>query len=120
MKQVRRIAIRLLFPPKPVLILLLPAVFAALIALFVTGQDSSMLTVPVYMLSAYCLTILVIPMPKLIRNLNAAFSADGPAFRRMMNAITGGFVWGIVIAIAVYMLLHSAKEKVNFLEQSRK
>lgn len=50
----------------------------------------------------------------------AAFSADGSTFRRMMNAITGGFVWGIVIAIAVYMLLHSAKEKVNFLEQSRK
>ena len=28
-----------------------------------------------------------------------------------MNAITGGFVWGIVIFIAIYMLLHSRKAK---------
>lgn len=28
-----------------------------------------------------------------------------------MNSATGGFVWGIVIIIAVYMLIHSAKRK---------
>ena len=35
------------------------------------------------------------------------FSVNGEGYRKMMNAITGGFVYGIVILIAVYMLLHS-------------
>lgn len=34
------------------------------------------------------------------------FSESGENYRRMMNAITGGFVYGIVILIAIYMLLH--------------
>lgn len=46
------------------------------------------------------------------------FSENGEAYRKMMNAITGGFVYGIVILIAVYMLLHGKKmrEKVDFVE----
>lgn len=45
----------------------------------------------------------------------ARFSQNGDDYRKMMNAITGGFVWGIVILTAVYMLLHSKKlgEKVE-------
>lgn len=39
------------------------------------------------------------------------FSANGEGYRKMMNTITGGFVYGIVIIIAVYMLLHSKKYK---------
>ena len=39
------------------------------------------------------------------------FSTEGEAFRRMMNAITGGGVWFSVILTAVYMLLHSRKMK---------
>ena len=39
------------------------------------------------------------------------FSTEGEAFRRMMNAITGGGVWFSVILIAVYMLLRSRKMK---------
>lgn len=39
------------------------------------------------------------------------FSQNGEDYRKMMNAITGGCVWGIVILIAIYMLLHSAKMK---------
>lgn len=37
------------------------------------------------------------------------FSENGEDYRRMMNSITGGFVYGIVILLAVYMLLHSRK-----------
>lgn len=37
------------------------------------------------------------------------FSQEGEAFRIMMNAITGGFVWGSVILIAVYMLARGVK-----------
>ena len=39
------------------------------------------------------------------------FSTEGEAFRRRMNAITGGGVWFSVILIAVTMLLHSRNMK---------
>lgn len=39
------------------------------------------------------------------------FSPHAEGYRRLMNAITGGFVWGVVIFIAIYMLLHSRKAK---------
>ena len=39
------------------------------------------------------------------------FSTEGEAFRRRMNAITGGAVWFSVILIAVYMLLRSRNMK---------
>lgn len=35
------------------------------------------------------------------------FSVNGNDYRKMMNGITGGFVYGIVILIAIYMLLYS-------------
>lgn len=38
-----------------------------------------------------------------------SFSANGEVYRRRMNAVTGGFVYGIVILIAIYMLLRSRK-----------
>lgn len=38
-----------------------------------------------------------------------SFSANSEGYRRMMNAITGGFVCGGVILIAVLMLLHSRR-----------
>ena len=46
------------------------------------------------------------------------FSENGESYRKMMNAITGGFVYGIVILIAVLMLLHNIKirKKVETIE----
>lgn len=46
------------------------------------------------------------------------FSENGEGYRRTMNAVTGGFVYGVVILIAVYMLLHSRKlrEQVETVE----
>ena len=45
------------------------------------------------------------------------FSTNGEGYRRMMNAITGGFVYGIVMLAAVCMLVHAAhvrrKEQYN-------
>lgn len=35
------------------------------------------------------------------------FSVNSNDYRKMMNGITGGFVYGIVILIAIYMLLYS-------------
>lgn len=39
------------------------------------------------------------------------FSAIREDYHRMMNAIIGGFVYGIVIIIAVYMLLCGRKHR---------
>lgn len=37
------------------------------------------------------------------------FSENGENYRKMMNAITGGCVYGIVIVLAIIMLVHSRK-----------
>ncbi len=62
---------KLLHPPKWVLFLAPPVVFAVLIYIFCTGQNTSALAYPIYGLSAYCLTILILPMPKRIRSTKA-------------------------------------------------
>ena len=50
------------------------------------------------------------------------FSENGAQYRKMMNAITGGFVSGAVILIAIYMLLHgrNLRKKVEAFEPVRK
>ena len=39
------------------------------------------------------------------------FSENGESYRKMMNAITGGFVYGIVVLIAVIMLLYNRETR---------
>ena len=68
MKKAFAIFNKLLHPPKWVLFLVPPVVFAALIYIFLIGQKNSALAYPIYGLSAYCLTILILPLPKLMRN----------------------------------------------------
>ena len=68
MKKAFAILNKLLHPPKWVLFLVPPVVFAALIYIFLIGQKNSALAYPIYGLSAYCLTILILPLPKLMRN----------------------------------------------------
>lgn len=43
----------------------------------------------------------------------SAFSKDGEGFRKLMNTITGTAVYGAVIVIAVYMIIHSRKLKTE-------
>lgn len=57
----------LLHPPKWVLFSVPPIVFAVLIAVFLKGRNSSALAYPVYCISAYCLLIWVLPLPKLLK-----------------------------------------------------
>lgn len=70
MKEVLSFVVKLLHPPKWVLLFLPPVVFALLISLFVKGQTDT-LAYPVYFLSAYCLTIWVIPIPALVKKAKA-------------------------------------------------
>ena len=46
----------------------------------------------------------------------SSFSENGEDYRRLMNALTGGFVWGIVILTAIYMLHHSRDRKEEAVE----
>lgn len=50
------------------------------------------------------------------------FSENGERFRTVMNTVTGGFVYGAVIVIAVYMLLRSntLRKEVSPVESIRK
>lgn len=43
----------------------------------------------------------------------AQFSAEDDSYRKMMNAITGGVVWSVVILTAFYMLYQNKKTKVE-------
>lgn len=73
---------KFLHPPKLVLILVPPIVFTALVYVFFTGQKDSTLAYPIYCMSAYCLTILVLPIPKLVGKTKAVVMrwVNGTAF----------------------------------------
>ena len=92
---------RLLHPPGWVLFLLPPPVFAALVYIFVTGNDDSAAAYIIYVMSAYCLTVLILPLPGLFKRAKAfasrqinskAFTrryAGDPAFRGSVGLLTG-------------------------------
>lgn len=68
MKKVLAIFSKLLYPPIWVLLFIPPVVFSVLIYIFLTEQNNNALAYPIYGLSAYCLTVLILPLPKRIRN----------------------------------------------------
>lgn len=72
MRKVLTLINKLLHPPKLVLILVPPIVFTALVYVFLTGQKDSTQAYLIYCMSAYCLTILVLPIPKLAGKTKAA------------------------------------------------
>ena len=66
---------KLLHPPKPILILVPPAVFAALVFILVCGKSGSALSYSIYCMSAYCLLIWALPVPGLIKRAIVAVKA---------------------------------------------
>ena len=70
MKRVWTLLERLLHPPKWVLLTLPPIVFAALTYVLLKGKNS-MPAYMIYCMSAYCLTIWVLPLPRLFRKAKA-------------------------------------------------
>lgn len=84
MKKAKRILARLLEPPKWVLIPVPVAVFSALIFIFVSGQEKSAPAYVIYFLSAYCLAILVYPVPRLAKRIRLA------ARQKISNSEFGG------------------------------
>ena len=83
MKNARHILDPLLHPPKWVLLALPPIVFAALTDVLLNGKNS-MPAYMIYCMSAYCLTIWVLPLPRLFRKAKANM------IHRLTGTVFGG------------------------------
>lgn len=75
---------KILHPPQWALFFSPPVVFAALIYIFLTGQNDSTPAYVIYGMSAYCLTVLVLPLPRLIQDAKAS------VMRRINGMAFGG------------------------------
>lgn len=69
MKKALTVLNKLIHPPKWVLFTAPAAVFSALIFVFIRGFNDSVPAYIIYCLSAYCLTILVIPLPGTVKKV---------------------------------------------------
>ena len=83
MKRAQTLLKRLLHPPKWVLLTLPPIVFAALTDVLLNGKNS-MPAYMIYCMSAYCLTIWVLPLPRLFRKAKANM------IHRLTGTVFGG------------------------------
>ena len=75
MRGANRLLHDLLFPPRWVLILLSSVSFPLLVVIFVGGREESAITYPIYLSSAYSLTIISLRLPALIRWIKRTKSA---------------------------------------------
>ena len=82
MKKARTLLKRLLHPPKWVLLTLPPIVFAALTDVLLNGKNS-MPAYMIYGMSAYCLIIWILPLPRLLREAKEAM------LRRLNGTVFG-------------------------------
>lgn len=91
MKKLLAVLKKVLHPPKLVLLIVSAVVFSALILIFLTERLNSAAAYPIFVLSAYCLTILLLPLPKLIRNAKTRITlriSRVPFVRRYMDDIS--------------------------------
>ena len=72
MKKICRVLHRFIHPPGWVLVLLPPVTFAALIYVLLNDDTNSLPTYMIYYMSAYSLTIWVVPLPRLYRKIKKA------------------------------------------------
>lgn len=101
MKRAKLILRKLLYPPKGILYLLPPVVFATLIFIFATEKQESELAYPVYCMSAYSLIILSVAFPQQIRRIKRFVSesktvkkvSSSVVFKRLLTDMSfrGGF-----------------------------
>lgn len=91
MKKLLAVLKKVLHPPKLVMLIVPTVVFSALILIFLTERLNSAAAYPIFVLSAYCLTILLLPLPKLIRNAKTRITlriSRVPFVRRYMDDIS--------------------------------
>ena len=83
MKNVLAVLDKLLHPPKWVLLTLPPIVFAAL-TYVLRKEKNNMPAYMIYCMSAYCLTIWILPLPRLFRKVKETM------MRRLTGTVFGG------------------------------
>lgn len=88
MQKIKMILRKLLYPPKPVLYLLPPAVFAILIFIFVTGREKTLPAYLIFGMSAYCLTIIVAALPRLSRRIKSGI-INSKAVKKLSSSTLG-------------------------------
>lgn len=104
MKKAKLVLKKLLNPPKWLLIPLPMIVFAALIFVFANRLEESVPAYVIYVMSAYCLAILVVPVPGLFRGAKAAVKRkiSGTEFgRRYLDDLT--FRGGVSIYLGMFV-----------------
>jgi len=87
MKCVEMILRKLLHPPKVILRIVPPAVFAVLIFIFAADKTESATAYPVYFMSAYSLIIWLAAVPKLAKRVKAAIMNSRPVQKAMAAGI---------------------------------
>lgn len=88
MQKIKMILRKLLYPPKPVLYLLPPAVFAILIFIFVTGREKTLPAYLIFGMSAYCLTIIVAALPRLSKRIKSGI-INSKAVKKLSSSTLG-------------------------------
>lgn len=104
MKKAKLVLKKLLNPPKWLLIPLPMIVFAALIFVFANRLEKSAPAYVIYVMSAYCLAILVVPVPGLFRRSKAAvkWKISGTEFGgRYLDDLT--FRGGVSIYLGMFV-----------------
>lgn len=89
MKKAKMIFYKLLYPRKPVLIIIPIISFAALILIFVSENSESAAAYGVYFMSAYSPAILIAAIPKLFRRLSSKFKSSKP-IQKLYRSEFGG------------------------------
>lgn len=113
MERIRTGLNKLLHPPKWVWFPVSPAVFAALAFVMITGKKDSMPVYLLYGMSAYCLTVTLLPLPGWVRGARAALvrQAARTAFgsRYLSDAAFRGSVslWLGMLASFFYVALRT-------------
>lgn len=79
---------KLLYPPKGILYILSPVVFATLILIFATGKQESKLAYPVYCMSAYSLIIWIAVFPKCCKQIKK-FVLEIKPVKKLSSSVVG-------------------------------
>ena len=115
MKKALTVIKKMLHPPKWVLISVPPVVFSVLIFIFVKGLSDSVLAYGIYVLSAYCLTTLILVFPALMRSIKSGIRErmsrsefgkkylDDSAFRGSVGIFQGMIVNFLYVVFRIFV-----------------
>lgn len=104
MRKILAVMGKLLYPPKWVLFLWPPIVYAVLIYIFLIGQTENMLAYLIYTMSAYCLTIWLAALPRGIRRMKSVIANSKEMQKLTTNKIIDRYLNDIAFrgSVSIY------------------